>query len=296
MPGSVKLPGLGGPVVLDLMACDPALLRMADEVVSELLVKSPQLQVQDLMIVGAHCRDILQSAMGQELALSATDDIDFGLALANWTAYDELTGKLDPTGHTGIRYWVANVPTDLMPFGAVEEPPGMVTPPARHESMSVWGFSEVFAVARPLELPRAGIIRIPTVAGYAALKLAAWLDRSAYGKYKDAADIATVLYWYSESPDIKERLWEAERGQEVLMQEEMDDTVASARLLGEDIAEAIGTARLSELAERWPGRREDSLYAGMTVRNAVRWPTSLERRQDLVRAMERGLAIRPTPE
>jgi predicted nucleotidyltransferase len=178
-----------------------------------------------------------------------------------------------------------------MPFGAVEKPPGTVTPPARREPMSVWGFTEVFAAARPLSLPSAGTIRIPTVAGYAALKLAAWLDRSIHGQYKDATDIATVVYWYSESPEVDTRLYETEHGQDILVQEESDYPVAAARVLGEDIAEIIGRVRLSELAERWPGSREDSLYAGMTVTNAPHWPLSPERRQALVQGMERGLGI-----
>jgi len=277
--------------MLDLTKCDPALLQMADAVVAELSAKSTRLRVQDVMVVGAHCRDILQSAMSQEFALRTTDDIDFGLAVANWTAYHELTEELEATGHTGIRYRVANVPTDLMPFGAVEKPPGTVTPPARHEPMSVWGFAEVFETARPLSLPSAGTIRIPTVAGYAALKLAAWLDRSAYGQYKDAADIATVMYWYSESPEVDARLYETEHGQDILVQEESDYPVAAARMLGEDIAGVVGRTRLSELAERWPGSRKDSLYAGMTVTNALQWPSSPDRRQELVLGMERGMGI-----
>jgi predicted nucleotidyltransferase len=138
--------------------------------------------------------------------------------------------------------------------------------------MSVWGFTEVFEASHPLSLPRAGTIRIPAVAGYAALKLAAWLDRSAYGQYKDASDIATVMYWYSESPEVGTLLYETERGQDILVQEESDYPVAAARVLGKDIADVIGSTRLSELAERWPGSREDSLYAGMTVTDAPHWP------------------------
>jgi predicted nucleotidyltransferase len=113
--------------VLDLTKCDPALLQTADAVITELSAKSTRLRAQDVIVVGAHCRDILQSALGHEFGLRTTDDIDFGLAVANWAAYDELTRELKPTGHTGIRYEVANVPTDLMPFGAVEKPPGTVS-------------------------------------------------------------------------------------------------------------------------------------------------------------------------
>jgi hypothetical protein len=147
------------------------------------------------MIVGAHCRDILRGASGPDSGLRTTEDVDFGLTLADWAAFDELTKELEPAGNTGIRYQVADVPTDLIPFGDLEDPSGTVRP-ARREPINVWGFSEVFQTSRPLPLPDAGTIRIPTIAGYAALKLVAWLDRSAWGAYKDASDIATVLHWY----------------------------------------------------------------------------------------------------
>jgi predicted nucleotidyltransferase len=279
--------------VLDPTRCDPELLRLVDAVVTELLAKSTPLRADDVMLVGANCRDILQSALGHEFHLRATADIDLGLAVANWEAYDELTARLPATGDTGIRFRVAGVPADLMPFGAVEDPPGVVVPTARQEPMSVWGFAEVFEAALPLTLPGGTTIRIPTVAGYAALKLAAWLDRSAYGEYKDASDIATVVYWYSTSPEVDRRLYDTDPGQDILVQEDMDNSAAAARVLGKDVLGVVGHTRMSELAERWPGPRGGLLYPSMTVINAPGWTRSVNRRQVLVEAMERGMGVRP---
>jgi predicted nucleotidyltransferase len=280
--------------VLDLVSCDPKLLGPVDAVVAELLAKSTQLRADDVMVVGATCRDVLQSALRHDFALRATRDIDFGLAVANWAAYDELTGKLPVAGNTGIRFQVAGVLTDLLPFGEVEDPPGTVTPAARQEPMSVWGFSEVFDAALPLPLPSGTAIRIPTVAGYAALKLAAWLDRSAYGEYKDASDIATILYWYSKSPAVDMQLYDTAPGQDILSAEGLDSSMAAARVLGTDIADVVGRTHTSELAGRWPGPRDDHLYPSMTVTNAPDWTRSAERRRALVQAMERGMGIRST--
>jgi predicted nucleotidyltransferase len=157
--------------------------------------------------------------------------------------------------------------------------------------MSVWGFKEVFSAAPPLPLPGGSNVRIPTVAGYAALKLAAWLDRSAYGEYKDASDIAAVLSWYAESIDVQNRLYDTTHGQDILVQEDVDDQAAAARFLGEDIATVIGDALMAELAERWPGPRGDRLYDSMTVTNAPGWHRPPDRWRELVRAMERGLGF-----
>jgi predicted nucleotidyltransferase len=151
--------------MLDPTKCDPALLDAVDVVVTALLAKSTQLRADDMMVVGAHSRDILQSALGHDFPLGLTTDIDLGLAVANWPAYDELTRNFTRAGDTGIRYRVGNEFADLMPFGPVEDPPGTVTPAARKEPMSVWGFTEVFERALPLALPGGNTIRIPTVAG-----------------------------------------------------------------------------------------------------------------------------------
>lgn len=278
--------------MLDLTKCDPALLILIDTVVAELSAKASRFRADDVMVVGARSRDILQSALGHEFDLRKTTDIDLGLAVANWVPYDELTGRLSEAGHTGIRYQVAGVIADLIPFGGVEDPPGTVTP-AAHEPMSVWAFAEVFEAALPLKLPNAGTIRIPTVAGYAALKLAAWLDRSVNREYKDASDLAAVVYWYSKSPEIGTYLYGTAHGQDILLREDMDDSAAAARLLGENIADVIGRARVGELAERWPGPRGDLLYREMTVINTIHWTQSPERRKELVQAMERGMGIGP---
>jgi predicted nucleotidyltransferase len=276
--------------LLDLTKCDPALLQLPDAVVTALLAQSTELRAENVMIVGAHCRDILRNASGQDSGLRTTEDIDFGLALADWASYDVLTKRLEPVGDTRIRYQVADVPTDLIPFGNLERPPGTVKPPAREESMGVLGFTEVFKASRPLALPNAGTIRIPTIAGYAALKLAAWLDRSAYNKYKDASDIASVLHWYSELAEVYAFLYETEEGVDILVEEGADYSMAAARILGRDIAAVLGS-RTSELTRSWPGPRAESLYGEMAVTGAPTWPRSPKRRKELIQGMERGLGL-----
>ncbi|MFF5084149.1 hypothetical protein ACFY36_44485 [Actinoplanes sp. NPDC000266] len=277
--------------MLDLTKADPSLLHIVDGVVVEVITKSTLLAPGEVMLVGAHCRDILQSAFGHEFLLRATADIDLGLAVANWAAYDELVTRLPSAGNTGIRFRIAQTTADLMPFGPVENPPGTVTPTTRQEPISVWGFAEVFAGAHPLELPTGGTIRIPSAAGYAALKLAAWLDRSAYGEYKDAGDIATVVYWYTRSSAVETSLYETAHGQDLLVQEDLDEAAAAARILGENVSGLIGPQRLSELTGRWPASSEDLLVHHMAVTNAPDWAGSAIRRRTLLRAMVRGLGL-----
>ncbi|MEV4345105.1 hypothetical protein AB0J83_11560 [Actinoplanes sp. NPDC049596] len=277
--------------MLDPHRADPSLLHLVDRVAGEIMAKSTLLVPAEVMLVGARCRDILQSALGHEFALRVTSDIDLGLAVANWAAYDELVTRFPSAGKTGIRFRIAETTADLMPFGPVENPPGTVTPATRREPINVWGFAEVYAAAHPLELPTVGSIRIPGAAGYAALKVAAWLDRSDYGEYKDAVDIATVIYWYTKSAAVEIFVYETERGQALLIEEDLDDAAAAARVLGEDISGIVGPERLSEIARRWPGSARDLLVHHMTVTNAPDWPASPNRRHTLLRALERGLGL-----
>jgi hypothetical protein len=93
----------------------------------------------------------------------------------------------------------------------------------------------------------------------------------------------------------RQRLYETEPGQEILLREEADSWRAAAHVLGEHISGIIKEARLSELAERWPGSRAAYLTLSMTVVNATDWSTSFSRRQSLVEAMERGSGLSGHP-
>jgi len=237
-----------------------------------LLRESPSLTAADLMLVGAHCRDILHSRQERAVSLRATDDIDVGIALAGWAAFEELTSRLTPSGDTGIQFDVHGIRTDLLPFGPVERPPGSVTPPRRGEPLSVWAFAEVFDHADTLVLPTAGHIRIPTVPGYVALKLAAWLDRSAWGQYKDAGDIAAAMHWYIESSAVSDRLYTTDDGVEVLVTYDVDPTRGAVHLLGRDVAGLVGPDRLREIQERWPGERGELLPIELSLSAVTGWP------------------------
>lgn len=70
----------------------------------------------------------------------------------------------------------------------------------------MWAFEEIFAAAVPLALPSGVEVRIPTIAGYAAAKVGAWLDRSEWHETKDAGDLALAAYWYEHSTDVHDRL------------------------------------------------------------------------------------------
>jgi predicted nucleotidyltransferase len=277
----------------DLSNPPETLLDPLTRVIHAALTHAKQLRPDDVMVVGAWCRDAWHHALGHTFATAMTHDLDLAVALSSWDAYKALANAFPRVGDTGIRFRIADVTVDLIPFGDIEHPDGTVLPPTRDTGLSVWAFEEIFQATRALDLPDVGAVRIPTVAGFAAAKLGAWLDRSAWLEVKDAADLGLVLHWYAESTDILDRLYDTPAGNEVLISEATDVPLAAAHLLGLDVTSTIGPDRTSELLDRWPGQI-DLLLRELVVRGGPTRPDDMERRRVLIDALTRGLDASPT--
>ncbi|MGN2636052.1 hypothetical protein ACTD5D_07635 [Nocardia takedensis] len=216
------------------------------------LVTNDDVDVTSIMLIGAHCRDLLHLAFGRNDHLRSTSDVDLALAVHGHTDYRRITSALPRSGSTGIRYTVAEITVDLIPFGEIEDPAGTTSLPDRTETINVFGFREVFDRSIPLTLPSGSPIRLPSPAGYAALKLKAWCDRSVNGEYKDAADIATLCDWYQRDTDIRASLFESEPDRtDLLIRAGMDVDTATLFLLGQAISNVLGKDRTAELARAW---------------------------------------------
>lgn len=274
--------------MLDLSSIAEGFFDPIERVIAQMLNQAPGLDPDRVMLVGAWCRDTLHAALGHDFETRATRDVDIALALSGWDLYEQLAEAFPAASDTGVTFRIAGLVVDLLPFGEVEDPEGEVLPPTREDTISVWGFTEIFNAARPLPITPSLSIRCPTVPGYTAAKLAAWLDRSVWGESKDANDLALCVHWYQESVAVQDRLYESARGQGILIAEGADFPLAAARLLGLDVADLIGPERLSELLGRWPGNIE------VFVRNfaipAATSATQESRRREIIQALTRGLA------
>jgi predicted nucleotidyltransferase len=283
-----------GTNLLDLSGLPEALLDPLVRVVETAREQAPELSPDRIMLVGARCRDIIHSALGHDFGTQVTRDVDLALTLSGWETYERLAGAFPQVGDSGIRFEIAGQNVDLLPFGDLEDPKGVVAPPTREEAMSVWAFEEIYSGSLPLPLAKTLAIRIPTVPGYAAAKLAAWLDRSAWRQTRDAYDLGLVAHWYVESEDVEGRLYDTPEGQQILVAEEADFPRAAARLLGEDVSVILGPERLTELIERWPGEL-DMLVRNFTMNTGPRWLEQELRRREVIDALTRGLRTRSEP-
>lgn len=264
-------------------------------VVDALVAATSEIDCSKIMLVGAFCRDAIHAALGHTSRTRATHDLDLALALASWSEYSMIAKAFPKVTDSGICFRIADLNVDLLPFGSIENPAGTVQPPARGQPMSVWAFEEIYTEAVNLTLPGGSMINIPTVAGYAAAKLGAWLDRSDYGEFKDAGDLALVLRWYTEASSVSDRLYDTPIGLEILTAEGFDAGAAAARLLGVDIVDVIGSVRQGELRARWPGDLSSLTREFKTSLGAVTsaWPEP-DRRHAFIDALSRGLGATRT--
>jgi predicted nucleotidyltransferase len=266
--------------MIDYSRADPRLLDDITMVV-EKLHTTVGLDADCVLIVGASCRDIMHSALGHTFPLRATSDVDLGIAVNDWSISQSIEANFPRIGSNGIRYLVQGLPVDIMPFGAIEEPTGIAHPAARGQDLVVFGFNDVHERASLLTLPTGLTIRIPRPAGYAALKMRSWIDRSAYGEDKDAKDLALVVYWYQESLSVQDRLYEEGRGFDLLASLDFDADLASVRLLASDVADQLVPANTSDLAARW--REVDlRLLAQSFVLPSAKSQIPIKRRLELV--------------
>lgn len=245
-----------------------------------------------VMLVGAVCRDALHLGHGHTTALRSTDDLDLALVVDGLDQFDQITSQLRraPSAAGTVRYMIAGIAVDLVPFGEkVEDPDGTVTP---REEMSVFGFQDVIASARPVGLSKDRQVLVPTAAGYTVLKLKAWADRSAVGQYKDASDLAVAMYWYQQAPGVIDRLYSDDKDALThLERAEWDQDIAAVRLLIADARDLLTPSRRSELKDTWTGLSgRDELLATQLTNSAVRaWPSS---RDKLPRRLEYTAAVR----
>ena len=191
------------------------------------------------LLVGAMARDLLLSYAHGIQSQRATEDLDFAFAVANWQAYGELRDALI-AGHAFTEVprvqhrlrFTGEYRVDLIPFGGVESPEGMIDWPAPQDArMVVLGFREAMDAAVEVKLPGDVPVAVASLPAQALLKLFAWGDRRLTQPGKDAGDLWLFLRNYLDAGN-RERLYsEAEH---LLDADDYDDDVAGAWLLGSD--------------------------------------------------------------
>ena len=226
----------------------------------------------EFLVVGAMARDlILESGFGIA-AGRATRDIDFGVRVADWQAFERLVNLLrDDNWHCPEQQQhrlvhESGIPVDLIPFGAIESDDGNIRwPPHFNEALSVIGFSDAYADCWHARIRREPALDIPVAspAGQALLKLVTWRDRGLVRGGRDAIDLRLLMERYLDLDNV-DRVAEEHLD---WLDDDFDYPVVGAKLLGVDVAQCarnVPEERVTALLDALqPERPERTIAFGM---------------------------------
>ena len=209
------------------------------------------------MVVGATARDLVLHYGAGAPIKRATTDIDFGMQVESWEAFEKLKNALidndfETTELAHRLIGPKNTKIDIVPFGPlVDNASNINWPPKGDFVMSVLGFQEAHDHAIDVIIQQDPLIEIPvsTSQGLALLKIISWSEREIELKQKDAEDLVYLLETYEKVGDVVDRIYEEEG---LMEQYDWDITLASAHILGNDsasIAENTTKKQIIEILE-----------------------------------------------
>lgn len=163
----------------------------------------------DWFVAGATARDWLLQGLYDIDTLRATKDVDFGIAVRDWDAFQRIRQAISDGGefvldsrapHRLNHRQVRGFHIDLVPFGPLAGAEGeFAWPPDRALVMDVTGFEEAFDAAMRITLDDGFVVRVASLPALALMKLFAWRDRRHEAVHKDAWDLRLLLTRYEEA-------------------------------------------------------------------------------------------------
>jgi len=202
-----------------------------------------------------------------------TKDVDLAVMIKGWEHYEQLKDALVATGDFTVDarnvhrlVYQKTLPVDVIPFGPIETPTGVITWPNQDTSMTVLGFQEIMDHSISIRIRNGLEIQVSPLAGLAVMKLIAWNERRGSDPEKDVADLALLLKHYVQAGNT-DRLYD-ERP-DLLVAEEHDHDRAGARLLGHDMTELMSRQTRDEVLEILrshtdPDNNKDRLIIGLS--------------------------------
>lgn len=158
------------------------------------------------LLTGAMAREILLVHVHGLPPGRATLDVDFGVLVQTWEAFEALKMSLINAGDFVADRSVSHrlyavpeivgvaMPVDLVPFGGVEAPRGSVAwPPKGEVIMDVRGYEVASRQTVSVEVCSGLVIPLPSAQGIAMMKILAWKDRGSATQGRDALDLVELL-------------------------------------------------------------------------------------------------------
>lgn len=191
------------------------------------------------LIVGAAARDLFFHYGYNFPIKRATKDVDFGIQVPSWDAFNAATSGLVKIGfevsNNAQRLFKDDIyPIDVVPFGGVAVDSNLSWPPDGGFNMNVLGFNEALLHAIEFTLCISPILKVKVASpsGLTLMKLIAWTDRAVEKRGKDASDFKYIVESMERAPDLQERLYD----ENLLVEYDGDTLLICAYLLGADVS------------------------------------------------------------
>ncbi len=246
-------------------------------------------------VIGATARDMILE-FGYAIPTGRmTEDIDLAVMIKGWKDYEHLKDTLAATGEFTVDtrnvhrlVYQKTLPVDVIPFGPIAAPTGMITWPNQDTSMTVLGFQEIMDHSLSVRIRDGVEVRVAPLAGIAIMKLIAWNERRGSDPERDVADLALLLRHYVQAGNT-DRLYD-ERA-DLLVSEQHDHDRAGARLLGHDMAQLMSQQTRAVVLDILqshadPENNKDQLIIGLSRRFG---DDGYEQARTLIECLRRGI-------
>jgi predicted nucleotidyltransferase len=208
-----------------------------------------------MFLMGAAARDTLLHCVHNIRSTRQTEDIDFGVMVASWPAFDAVRSALLASGVFSAESSVAlhklrhrsGAPLDVVPFGGVERADRTLAwPPDGQTIFSCFGMREALESAERVLLPGGAELRVASLPAQVILKLMAWQDRKHTHPGRDAGDLMFILKHYLDCGDSLDRA--AVAHPHLFDGKVYEHEVTSARLMGLDLRALLDSKSREQLA------------------------------------------------
>jgi predicted nucleotidyltransferase len=153
------------------------------------LLQIASTQNHRLLLVGAFARTLCLPSSVRGPARK-TRDADVAVRMMDWSAFDALLSACEPAfsidrSELRLRHVLTGVRIDVVPCGAIEQPPGSLPLRRTTRVLNTTGLTEAFSTARS-ELIGGQSLLVPRPEAFVLLKLLSFLDRRAPRDLRDA--------------------------------------------------------------------------------------------------------------
>ena len=208
-----------------------------------------------IFLMGAAARDVMLLHAYGIKTLRLTEDMDFGVMVNDWAAFDALRESLISGGQFEARskeathklWHRSGRPLDIVPFGGVEKPNRTVAWPPNEETIfDCFGMREAMQSGHEVRLPGDVSLIVPSLPALALLKITAWQDRKLTHPGRDAGDLMLYVRHYLDCDQYDHA---AATYPEIFEAGDYTHDGASARLIGRDMRQLIDDAAAVRLLQ-----------------------------------------------